>query len=267
MNVRVFTRLIATSLLPLLACVSKGEPLAVERSRKPADLDALHHRAQQLWAARQNLDCPTIFIFENHDREDAMGEAEFVARCRNEEPLRIVDYDLSSAEVDGELGWVRVVYHVHFQKAPGAPVEAAEAWEKWYKIKGEWFPVPKTELPNYPEPPSFRDAPGEASLRNRFLASWEARRSEDWHRLYELSDPLDHDAVNEATFVESESMFHYLGVKLVWVEVIGERGKVRVTYQHKVADPSLTKLSPRSMTITEKWVARDGTWYRDLKRP
>lgn len=264
---RVFTRLFPTSLLCLLACVSKGEPVAGKGSREPADLDVLRQRAERLWAARRNLDCPTIFLFESPDRKDPMSEAEFVAWCLNEDPLRIVDYELRSAEVDGELGWVRAVYRVHFQKAPDAPVEAADAWEKWCKIKGEWFPVAKSEVAYYPDPPSLRDAAGEAGLRSRFLLSWEARRSGDWHRLYELSDPRDHDAVSEAMFVESESMFHYLGLTLVWVEAIGEKGRVRVVYEHKVADPSLTKLSPRSMTITERWVSRDGTWYRDLKRP
>lgn len=267
MNGRVLTLLIATSLLPLSACVSTGKPVAVDRSPQTADLDALRHRAQHLWAARKSLDCPTIFIFESPDDTEASTEAAFVEWCRKEEPLQIVDYDLHNVEVDGELGWVRADYHLQFRKAPDAPIEAAEAWEKWYKFKGRWFPVAKPELPHYPEPPSLRDAAAEADLRERFLASWDARRSGDWHRLYELSDPLDHDTVSEPMFVESESLFHYLGFSLVWVEAIGDRGRVRVAYEHKIADPSLTKLPPRTMTITEKWVPRDGTWYRDLKRP
>jgi len=266
-NVRFFTLLIAANLLALSGCASNGGTSAMKQSRGPADLDALRHRAQRLWTARRDLDCPTVFIFDSPDHQDAETEKEFIAWCLNEDPLRIVDYDLHSAEVDGDLGWVHAVYHVSYQRAPDTPVEAADAWEKWHKKKSEWFPVAKTELNNYPEQPSLRDAAGEAELRKRFLESWVARRSENWHRLYELSDPLDHDSVTDTMFIESESMFHYLGVTLVWVEAIGDRGRVRVTYDHKVADPSLTKLLPRRMTITEKWVARDGTWYRDLKRP
>lgn len=267
MTVRIIARHAVIGLLALSACVSRVEPVAVERSRQPKDQEALWQRARQLWAARQNLDCPTIFNLENPKGKEAMSEAEFLERCRKDETLRIVDYDLQSAEVDGELGWVRAAYHVHFRKAPEAPVEAADSWEKWYKFNGEWFPVEHSEIPHYPEPPSLRSAAAEADLKERFLLSWEARLKRDWHQLYELSDPLDHDTVSEAMFTESESLFQYLGFKLIWVEVIGERGRIRVAYEHKVADSSLTKLPPRWLTITEKWVARDGKWFRDLKRP
>ncbi len=266
MIVRVFTLFFAANLLALSSCATGGGSSARKQSRDAADLDALRHRAHRLWAARRDLDCPTVFIFDSPDHQDAATEKAFIEWCRNEEPLRIVDFDLRNVEVDGDLGWVHAVYHVRFQRAPEADVEAGDAWEKWYKNKDEWYPVAKTELNNYPEQPSLRDAAAETELRNRFLESFEARRNEYWHRLFELSDPKDHDAVTETMFIESESMFQYLGIKLIWVEVIGERGRVRVAYDHKIADPSLTKLSPRTMTITEKWIVRDGIWYRDLIR-
>ncbi len=125
MTVRIIARYAVIGLLALSACVSRVEPVAVERSRQPKDQEALWRRARRLWAARQDLDCPTLFLFENFEGNEATNKEAFIEWCRKEEPLQIVDYELRGSEVDGDLGWIHAVYHVQFRKAPDAPLPMA----------------------------------------------------------------------------------------------------------------------------------------------
>ena len=81
-----------------------------------------------------------------------------------------------------------------------------------------------------------------------------------------MSDPRDRDKVTEEQFTSAESRFDYLEHELHWIEVIGNFGRSRVAYSHKLSDPNLSKLPPRDGILTEDWVLYDGVWFRDLNR-
>ena len=137
--------------------------------------------------------------------------------------------------------------------------------QKWAAHRGDWFPVPPQQTDSYPAPPAIRDKAAEAKLKSRFSQTWPLRKAGDWSGLYDFADPRDRDAVPLTEFADSEGLFAYRSQDLKWVEVIGDKGKVRVVYVHTVTDPSLTKLPPREAEITENWIKVNNEWYRDLK--
>jgi hypothetical protein len=195
-----------------------------------------------------------------------MDEATFVSWCENEDPFRVSEYTVHQVEMKKEdWGWVRVIAKTVYTRIPDAQVAGIETWEKWHRVHGQWYPVPKREWWTMPEAPSQRNAGEEERLRARFEEAWTALQSKDRHRLYELIDPRDREDITKEKFVAEEGAIQYLGYKVHWVEVIADRGKVHVTYEHKLADPSLTKLPAQELAVTDHWIARDGQWFRDLK--
>jgi hypothetical protein len=167
------------------------------------------------------------------------------------------------------MGWVRIETTTEFIKALEPQVTQVESWEKWHTVKGQWYPLPHDEQMNYPEAPSLRNTVEEKRLRSRFAEWWDAMQAGDWGRLYQLVDPRDREEITEQSFAKAAGVLQYLNYELHWVEVTGERerGRVRVSYEHKITDPNLTKLAPRTVTVIDYWVLREGTWFRDMKRP
>lgn len=212
-------------------------------------------------------DWATVFGFLDPSKARRMVRAEFVRWSAREEPFQIISFHIGTVEADGDVGWTEVHYRTLLRRFPDIAARDATQWQKWRVVQGQWYPVPQRELEAYPAPPAKRDADEETRLRTRFEESWDARRRRDWRRLYELCDPRDRSAVSRESFAESESLFEYRSHRVDWVEVISGRGRVRVLYDHKIMDASLTKLPARSMYVVERWVKVDNEWYRDLKTP
>jgi len=262
--------MVALFLLSLPACVSQSSSTPKGTSRNASGQRALVQRADKLWAARKARDCKAIFHLEVPPKSQEIKEADYVTWCENEDAFRVVQYTIGKdAEVDQNLGWVRVQSKTAFTAVPSPELAHAdsetETVEKWYIVDGQWYPVPKGLWNTVPEPPSQRNALEEERLQARFAESWAALQAKDWQRLYQLVDPPDRIA--ESAFVSNAGATIYLEHRLIWVEVLGERGTVRVTYKHKPGDPSMTKVRPEEKTVSEFWVNREGEWYRDLKRP
>lgn len=247
------------------ACSLRQAPAASSASRNGTQL--LRKHAEQLWAARLARDCRAQYAFEDPAQTPPMDETTFVSWCKNEDPFRVSEYAIHDVEVREDWGWVRVVAKTVYTSIPDAEVEGAETWEKWHKVHGRWYSVPKRDYKTVPEAPSLRNAVEEERLRVSFEQSWAALKSEDWHRLYELLDPLDRNVITEEKFVAGAGSIRYLDNKVHWVEVIGERGRIHVSYEHRLTDTSLTKLPSQEVAVTDYWIARDGEWFRDLKRP
>lgn len=258
--------LVGSLLLICEACIGpRGTQIDNERYRSDERM-ALRERADRLWAAKRSEDWRAAFILQDPKQVTGASEEEFVAWCAEEEPFRIRTYELGAVETDGDLGWVEVSYRTLLRKFPDVPARDAHTWQKWRRVAGKWFPIPVQDLSAYLESPALRDAAEEARLRARFMESWQARHAKDWRKLYMLSDPLDLPDVAEDVFVEAEGIYEYLSFRIHWIEVLASRGRIRVSYEHRVDDPSLTKLSASTACVTETWIQRDGEWCRDLKR-
>lgn len=229
--------------------------------------DALRQRAERLWSARQAQDWSAMFAFQDPQAVEEVTEEEYVAWAEENEPFLIADFRLGDVIVNEDMGWVQINCRQGMRKYPEVPPREVHRWEKWHIRDGRWLPVPPQQIQNYPVTPAERDAAAEQRLLDRFRASWEARQEEDWDRLFELSDPRARGDIPEDEFAEAQGLIEYLDCDVRWVEVIGDRGRVRVAIRHKLNDPSMTKLPPRTILVTEQWVRVDGAWYRDLTMP
>ncbi|MBU0718086.1 MAG: hypothetical protein KJ749_07550, partial [Planctomycetes bacterium] len=223
-------------------------------------------RARTLWEAKLKEDWKTVYSLEDPRTIGEAGEAEFVAWCQEHEPFRVHSYSVGDVLIEGDMGWVEVDCRTSVRKFAEAPIRDVHRWEKWSRIGGVWYPVPRKELDSSPASPAMRDVVLEARLRERFESACEARMARDWPRLYEMSDPDDHYVVSEPMFVDALEIVEYVSYEIVWVEVLGEQGRVRVAYTHKATDPSLTKMPPKINIVNEEWVLRDNEWYLDLAR-
>jgi len=225
---------------------------------------ALVDRAQEYWKLREDEAWDRLYDYLIPKLQSHSTIDEFRTWATKSEPFLVSTSEVLRCETDGSYGWAHIRYEATLRSFPTLPSRSAEHVQKWVRMDGAWYPVPKTELKNFPESPSLRDANAEKTLRLRFDGSWDARSRNDWKALYQFSDPRDREEVPLEKFADSENLFRYLRVKVRWVEVIGDRGRVFVTYDHKPSDPSLTKLPVQSTTITETWVRTNGNWYRDL---
>lgn len=232
----------------------------------PGRGQSLEHRATEHWQAKLDENWDVLFKYVEPGLRAESTPAQFAEWSRENEPFQILSYEIDGVKTEGELGWVRIYYRTKLRKYPTLPEAEANQWQKWLRVNDEWMPVPAQAVPLFPEPPDARDAEAEAIVRARFIETWELRTRGDWAQLYQLTDPRDRGVVSEQEFRESESMFEYLSYEILWVEVIGNQGRVRVRIHHKLLDPSMTKVPPQDVNVTENWVRVDGQWYRDLTR-
>lgn len=249
--------------LVLGACSAPPKRPAPSATRETPGASDLKRRATALWQARVNRNWETAYTYVHPDIRARTTKDEFVAFCESEEPLVIKDARIGDVQVRDERGWAEVTYDSTMRKFPGVPARTTTTWDKWFIVDGAWYPVPDRMREDFPEAPARRDAAAEDALRARFLASWQARQTRDWNALYDLCDPPDRQHIPKEDLVESEELSEYLSYDVHWIEVVNQRGRVRVTYTVKTTDPNMTKLPPRDQTVTEGWILRDGTWYRD----
>ncbi len=249
----------------LNGCEQGSDPQAARVEPPPPE--SLHDRAEQLWQARQEEDWSTVYRFQLFPEGEEVAEADFAQWSENEEPFRYPSFRLGESVSDGEFGWVEVTCQTAMRRFPDLPPREVSRWEKWRRVDGVWFPVPADQLESYPTAPAERDLPEEARLRQRFEESWAVRLAQDWQALYEMCDPADLPDDPEARSVPKYLPLQFLEYELLWLEVIGDHGSIRLIMTHRIDDPSLSKLPPQRLVMTEQWVKRDGQWYLDLSNP
>jgi hypothetical protein len=247
--------------------IGTTEQAVLEAPPETTPVDALRRRAERLWQARLDQDWSAMFAFQDPQAVEGVSEEEYVAWAEENEPFLIEDYRLGDVITNGEMGWVEVYSRTGMRRFPAVPPRDVHRWEKWRIRDDRWFPVPPKELQYYPASPAERDTAEEPRLLARFEESWEARRQRDWDRLLELTDPAVRGEIPPEEFAESQELIEYLDCDVRWVEVLGDHGSVLVAIRHKLNDPSMSKLPPRTVVVTERWVKVDGEWYRDLTIP
>ncbi|HNQ23737.1 MAG TPA: hypothetical protein PKK06_11640 [Phycisphaerae bacterium] len=247
----------------LPACGPRSERIdtKAEQSNPEARLRA---RAARLWDARQREDWATAFEFlDPDDRGGATVDAYGEWSSKNE-PFVVRSFDLGRVLTEGTCGWVEVNASLAVRKYRDIPARPAHHWEKWRVAEGEWYPVSKKNLDNYPAAPPERDAAQEQLLRTRAEEAARAQIAREWDHLYELTDPRDRETVSREDLEAGFEALEFRSFEVHWVEVLSDRGVVRITYEHKLRDPSLTKMPATRSTNNEKWVRIDGQWYLDI---
>lgn len=249
----------------LIACRSGGTKSTTSTPSVQKPRGELRHRAEQYWDARVQNKWDVVYDYLEPWQQQSGTEEEYVSWAKDNEPFNILRYEILDVQQDGPYGWVRLSYDSTLRVYPGAPPRTTQVDQKWAVQRGNWYPIPTQQDEFYPVTPLMRDQAAEAKLRDRFSETWPLRLSADWSGLYQYTDPRDRDDVPLNEFSDSEGLFDYQSHDLKWVEVVGDKGKVRVTYVHTVTDPSLSKLPPRNAEISEQWIKVNNEWYRDLK--
>lgn len=225
----------------------------------------LQETAEKVWKARVARDCETIAKYYDPNEYAANTQDERLEICQKD-PFRYQSYRIGKVEAEIPYGWIYVHYDAKFAPYEAEPAESVDTVEKWKRIRDVWYPVPARIVETCPESPSQRNAAEEAKLRKRFERTWELRLARDWKSLYEMTDPEDRQHVSESQYAESEGLIQYFGHDLEWVEVMGDLGQIRVTYDNKLNDPNMSKMRGRKINLAEHWIKRNGEWYRDLLR-
>ncbi|MBK8914884.1 MAG: hypothetical protein IPM64_09860 [Phycisphaerales bacterium] len=230
-----------------------------------ADLEL---RARALWDARTRKDWKAAWDFVQPRVAAQSTVEQYIEWCEKSEPFIYESYALHGVDVDGDYGWANLTYSTRIRQFPTHPVREAEQWQKWYAIDGRWYPVVEPrERDACPEPPALRNLAAEPRLRERFAQASKLRAAKDWSALLKMVDPGDLDGVDEATFVREQEKLTITSERVVWVQAIRDRGTVFVVYTAKLNDPSMQNLPETQQPMLERWILRDGEWFRDLRSP
>jgi hypothetical protein len=228
------------------------------------DQVGLQEQAKKLWEARVKNDGSVLYDYLSTAEKQQSSREEFSAWSKENAPFQYLSYHLGVVETDGNLGWVQVGFSVRPAKYPNLSPTELEVWQLWRKDGDAWRPVPQEQVNEYPAPIHRRNAAQELSLARRAAAFWEARARQDHGGLYSLCDPTYRSRVSRDEFLQMKARYLYLSHRIDWTEVIGDQGRVRVTYTYKPSDPSLGKLEPKQETVVETWIQVDGEWYRHI---
>ncbi|MBW7905145.1 MAG: hypothetical protein LC135_06110 [Phycisphaerae bacterium] len=245
-----------------------SQPRRAPAARTDAERTArLVERARILWQARQDEDWSRTFDFRDPRVAKAEDREKYIEWCRENEPIAILAHRVLGGQVEGHFGWVQVESTKRVRRYPAAAAQQVRQWERWRWVGEDWYPVPAEELSLYPDAPAARDREGEQRLKERFEEAWQCRLKRDYEKLYALTDPEDHEEVKFDMLVADESQFEHLSKDVEFIEVIGDRGRILVAYTVKLTDPSVSKQPPQEILINERWIRRDGQWYRELNLP
>ncbi len=234
-----------------------------------ADQDAsqsLTERAQTFWDARVKGDWGAVYSFLSAEEKARFSKEEFVNYRKEQGPFRFHSAKIEDVAQTDDLGWVKVEYSIQSAVFADLPAENVQKWDIWQKRDGQWYPIlKKAYRKSVPQlPPKMRSAQEEASLAQRANELWKAKEKEDWVLIYRYLEPSFRENVPSEEFQKSKALSSYLSHSLEWVEVIGDQGRVKVTYTHKLNDPTLTKSEPEADEMIEEWIRVDGEWFRRM---
>jgi hypothetical protein len=232
------------------------------------DVAVLKDRATRLWQGRVTGDWNTVYDLMSKEEQAQVPKDRFVAFQSKGGVFRYTSATVGDVSIDADLAWIAVEFTVQASQYEGVPARNVKTWDLWRKQSDEWRPVAKGLLDQFPRrPPHARNGVEEQALAARVNAVWEARRAQDWKKVYTFLDPDFRQREPIETFLARRSQYVYLGHTLEWAEVTEDRGRVKVSYDYKFDDPSLSKMEPKRNTEFEEWVKIDGQWYRFMPPP
>ncbi|MCB9854572.1 MAG: hypothetical protein H6818_02710 [Phycisphaerales bacterium] len=223
----------------------------------------LRDAATTLWSARVARDYATIYRFQPASYRASVDCDSFV-RNGADNLFHYLEFELEDVENRDDVGWVQLRSQTALAKFADIPARSITRWETWIRETGRWRPCTPEESDALPRAPSLRSTECESALRERFLEYGQARVSADFEAMYACLDPAGRAKMPYAEFAESEAVLRILAAEPEWVEVIGNAGRVRAAYLVASADPSLSKLSPKIVRVTELWRKEGATWFRDV---
>jgi hypothetical protein len=230
------------------------------------DQSALRALAEQYWQAEVKKDWKTVLVHLPAEEKKGVKPEDF-AKYRNTKTGTFLYQSavVGEAVVEGDTGWVKVSGDSVMQGFPGMKPRPMAFWQLWRKHEGAWSLMPRAERENVPQVPrSARLAAEEKVLEKRVDGFWRAKEAQDWRSIYDYLPPEFRANTPLQKFLENRSMYLYLTHRFEWVEVIGGKGRVRVSYTRKPNDPSVSKMAPEEQVAIEPWVKIKDQWYRQV---
>jgi hypothetical protein len=248
----------------LLAAAPPAFSLGANRTEE----EALRKRATDCWTARVSQDWKTLYACQDPALRATTTEEDFVGK-RDAGVVRYLSYELGPTEIEEGVGWSEVTYSYAITRDPTGRPTQLHTWEPWKQVDGQWYVMSPTERTNLPNtPPALRKSADARELRSRAEAYWKANTKQQWPKAYQYYDPDYRSAVPESQFVhEVASLFEYPSARVEWAEADGDKGRVKVRYQARITDPSLSRLGVQDHEIVETWVRIDGTWFLQARSP
>jgi hypothetical protein len=111
-------------------------------------------------------------------------------------------------------------------------------------------------------PPAAPPVSPEVALQDRVITFWGARIKDDTARQYEFLEPETKERVSLTAYARSHGTFHFRSYQVTSVNIVGEKGWVKVKYTFSLRVPQLAGFGPWTEEVFEVWVLRDGVWYR-----
>jgi hypothetical protein len=256
MRLRFATAAIGLALVVLGVCLAGAAQ---------TEQELLGQRAREFWEARVKGDWAVVYDYLSAGEREKLDKEAFVAGSKENAPFRYLSYKLGGIETEGDLGWVEVRYAVQITRYPELAAKEMNIWQLWRKADGSWLPSPKQDAQEVPTRPQLRNSAEEPLLAKRVDGFWQAKEQQDWGRIYEYCDPAYRGRVSREEFLQMKARHLYVSHKTDWVEVLGDRGRSKVTYMYKPNDPSLAKVDPVAESAIEGWIKVDGEWYRFIQ--
>ena len=193
---------------------------------------------------------------------------EAVAQYVATQGVRYISAEVLDVAAEGDVGFVAVAYTAGLRKFPDRTPRSMQRWELWRRSEAAWSPVPELELDKYPTlPKKAMSGPDLERLTRRCREDRDARTAQDAGAIYDRLDPAFRERMPRDEFLKRKSQDLIPRYSFDWVEVIENRGRVRVTYWSKPSDPLMSKLDPRDSTETDVWTKVDGEWYHVVDAP
>jgi hypothetical protein len=227
---------------------------------------SLGEAAGALWEARVSEDWETVYDLVPDDQRAKSSRDQFVSFRREKGPFQYLSAEVEEVYVSGDIGWVAVKFSARPKAYPQLPPTRVESWDTWQIRDGRWQALSKDESDQLPRlPPARRSTAEERRLAGRASEFWHAKERQDWALIHEYLQPDYQAKVPLKEFLERKAMFAYLDHRLDWTEVIGNKGRVRIVYTHKLNDPSVSKMEPEESAKIEAWIKVGGQWHRRME--
>jgi len=252
---------------PLFFClfILGMQVLPLAQGRAGDERQVLKERAESFWTARVKGDWATVYDYLPEREKGSFTREQFVSFRREKGPFRYFSFTLGDIEIADQVGWVEMSSKTGLADYPGLTPKQTKSWQIWYKEEGKWCPLPGEQREEVPGlPPRFRSGEDEELLKRRADEFWNAKEAQDLELIYGFTDPDFKKRVSREDFLSKKALYSYFSHRIEWVEAIGLRGRVKVTYTYRLNDPSLSKLEPKEESVVEDWIKTGKLWYRKI---
>jgi len=225
----------------------------------------LREAATKFWEARVKGDWATVYDYLSEAERAGRTKERYVEVSSTVGPWRYLNYKLGGVETSDDTGWVEIEYSAEPVQFPGIKPKLVARWEHWEKVDGRWEVVYGKRVMDFPtRPPSQRSVEEERAVTARAEKFWKAQEKGDYTTVYELCSPSFRKALSLDEWLTKKAQNIYVSHEIMWAEVQGDQALVRVAFEYRPNDPTVSKMVPLDEIAMQNWMKVDGLWYLDV---